>query len=423
MSTLFGRNPANAGLDRRWTVGIEVSSRCSDAAASVIAAEGHGLGLQATVRGTSTTELPRETALLFRNLRRNGSAMAGSIATLRAQLAEAETRLVRELLAGASAVAGRVLAVGVHDPGLWTFGRSGPTGYLGLCDAARLAAWTGLNVIEALPARDVARGGQGGPITPLAEWILLRAPTRTRVLLDLGRTIRISYLPTTVTAHAASRILSFEVGPGTSLLDRLAARLTGGQHCHDPGGRLAVQGRRIGELVAHWAKDPYFDRPLPRWDPRGVRPERFLTDALQMAVDRDWSVRDVLCTATHFIAEAIARALQRRVPPDGQVDEIVVTGGGQQNGMLLREISRQTATPLVRADDLGLPSEAFGAACVAVMALLYLDHVPGNSTAVTGTRAAGLLGQLTPGSAENWQRLLQASASSSPAARQLRPAS
>ena len=142
-------------------------------------------------------------------------------------------------------------------------------------------------------------------------------------------------LPAEICLMAPSRIMSFDVGPGTWLLDDLVARLTNGQHHFDSGGRFAVQGRRIDTLLDHWFADHTFSRTSPRWHPRGVRPERFLNDAVSMAVEADWSVRDLLCTATHLIAESIARAIRDRLPRDLPINRIVITGGGQHNGMLL----------------------------------------------------------------------------------------
>ncbi|MBN2474259.1 MAG: anhydro-N-acetylmuramic acid kinase [Pirellulales bacterium] len=422
MATLLRFDMPRTGGGRRWTAGVLVSSKCTQAAAALIAADGHGTDAQARAAGAVTAEIPNKTVALFGSLAGTPGASAGSIALLRAQLAEIEAALMADLLSGLGVAPSRVLAVGVHDPGLWHTARGEPAGYLGLCDAARLAEATGLNVIDAFPARDLAQGGLGGPITAMSQWMLLRHAQRGRVVLDLGRTVQISYLPPTLADKAASRILSFEAGPGTAMLDLLAERLTGGRHRFDPGGRLAVQGRRIPELLEHWLSDPYFDRPLPRWHPQGVRPERFLSDSMQMAVDFDWSVRDLLCSATHFIAETIVRAISRRLPEDARISEVVIAGGGQQNGMLLREIGRATKLPLVRIGDLGYPDDAFGPACIALLALLHLDQVPANATAVTKTDVPRLLGRLTPGSPQNWQRLLQACAGSSPAVRPLRSA-
>lgn len=422
MATVLRLDVPHTGDGRRWTAGVLVSSRCTHAAAALVATSGRGLDVRVEVAGAVRDAVPGETAAMFAPLAGSRTSAIASVAVFRTQLAELQAAQVGELLATLGVAPSRVLAVGVHDPGIWSQAGSSPGGYLGLCDAAAVAEATGLNVIDAFPARDLANRGQGGPVTPLAEWLLLADPQKSRVLLDLGRTVRISYLPATVADNSAARILSFDVGPGTCLLDLLTHRLTGGQHRFDPGGRLAVQGRRVAELIDHWMSDPYFDRPLPRWHPQGVRPERFLGDALQMAVRHDWSVRDLLCSAVHFIARSIADALRRRLPEDARLDEIVVTGGGRHNGMLLREIARAAEVPLLPITELGIPDEALGPACIAVLAQLYLDQIPANSTAVTRTEVPRLLGRLTPGSPRNWQRLLNTTAGSNPAVRPLRSA-
>jgi len=414
-----------AGDERRWLVGVLVSSQCTGVAAAVAAAGGRGLGARLDVVGARAVAVPRETSALLSPLNCATACSAGALAMLRAQLADIQAALVADLLAELKLAPGRIMACGVHDPGVWRLDRTGPGGsgsYLGLCDPARLAEVTGLNVIDAFPARDLAQGGRGGPITAVAEWLLLRDPSRSRVLVDLGRTVRMTYLPAACLENAPSRILSFEVGPGTRLLDLLAQKLSSGEHAFDPGGRLAVQGRRIPELIEHWLRDPYFDGPLPRWQPRGVRPERFLADAVQMAVERGWTVRDLLCTATHFVAQSIARALRKRIPEDAAIDEILVTGGGQHNGMLLRETALLAQLPLLRTGELQPPGDAIGPASIAALAMLSVHQVPANQTSVTGAEVPRLLGRLTPGSPQNWQRLLQASAGSSPTVRPLRSA-
>lgn len=413
----------------RWTIGILVSSDCDHLGAALVAAIGKGIELRAELVETVTAQIPRQTTALFGQLNCVGrpageTGSAARVASLAAQLAKIEAQAVARLSAKSGLAHTDLLAGGVHDPGLWSSGKAVPAGYLGLCDAARLAELTGMNVIDAFPARDVVRGGQGGPIAALPEWLLLRVAHRSRVLLDLGKTARMTYLPRSGGNDPASCLRSFEVGPGTRMLDQLTRRLTGGEHGFDPGGRFAVQGRRIPELQDHWLADPYFRRPLPRWQPRGVRPERFLIDAVQMAVKSGWSVCDLLCTATHFIAEAIALAFRQYLPRDTPIGEILLTGGGQYNGMLLREIAiRLPDVPLVRLEHFGRCGEALGPACVALLALLHLDQVPANHPAVTATDMPRLLGRITPGSPQAWQRLLGELTADRPAIGPLRAAS
>jgi anhydro-N-acetylmuramic acid kinase len=409
---------------RRWTVGVLVSSRCTQVSAALVAAGGNGWNLLAEVVQTAVTDVPRQTTALFNDLSGSGPAKvsAGRIAACRAQLADVQAALVNKLSATLAIRSDRILAIGVHDPGLWEIVRGEPAGYLGLCDAARLAESTGLNVIDAFPARDLALGGRGGPVTAVAQWVLLRSQLRNRVLLDLGRTTRLTYLPAASADRAETKVISFEVGPGTAMLDMLAHRLTDGQQHFDPGGRLAVQGHRIEELVRHWMHNPYFDLPPPRWHPHGVRPERFLGDALQMAVAAGWSVRELLCTATCFIAEMVADTLARRLPEAAEFEEIIITGGGRQNGLLLRELTRLIKTPLIHDADLHMPPLALEPAAIGVLALLYMDQVPASHTAISKTETPRLLGRLTPGSPQTWQKLLETCAANSPAVRPLRAA-
>lgn len=426
MATILRLEPREGDL-RRWTIGLAVSSDCRRLSAALVTARGRGMDVQPEIVDGVTTSIPGHVAGLFDQLTETSSLpaqeLAGSVGNLRAALAELQSSTIDSLLRQAAVSPGKILAIGVCDPGLWSFSHQMANSYLTLCDAARLAETTGMNVIDALPARDVARGGQGGPLAPLAEWALLRHPTFNRLLVDLGRTARISYLPRTHDRFGSAPILSLEVGPGTRLIDFLAQRFSNGEHSFDPGGRFAVQGQRIEELLDHWLSDPYFRRPLPRWHPRGVRPDRFLIDAMQMAVEEGWAIRDLLCTATHFVADAVSLAVRRRLPEDVKIDEVLVSGGGQQNGMLLREIGvRFPRTPLTRVGELGIQDESLGPACVAILALFHLDQVPANRPEITGADVGRVLGRLTPGSPQSWQRLLAEMGASRPDVRPLRSA-
>jgi anhydro-N-acetylmuramic acid kinase len=413
---------------RRWAIGILVSWDCARISATLLGVRNQGPDIVAEVADGLIVQIPRETASLWAQLTDPGSSVTAaqtieSIGTLRARLSETQASVVDALLAQAGMAPARILAIGVHDPGLWSCGKAAGVSYLGLCEPARLAEATGMNVVDAFPARDVSAGGQGGPLTAIAEWMLLGHSRQNRLLLDFGRTTRLSYLGSRSSGRGLPRVLSFEVGPGMRLVDLLAQRFTNGEHQFDPGGRLAVQGQRLAPLLEHWLADPYFRRSIPRWHPLGVRPERFLFDALQMGLQSGWSVRALLCTATHFVAESVAMAVRRDLPDDANIEGIVLAGGGQHNGMLLRELTRLFPNlPMLRVSELGIESESLAPACVAMLALLHLDQVPGNSPEVTGAEVPRVLGHLTPGSPQSWQRLVASLGGSRPSVRPLRSA-
>ncbi|NIL98724.1 MAG: hypothetical protein GTO53_12430 [Planctomycetales bacterium] len=390
----------------RRLLGLHVSSDCRTVAGALVQTTGQGLHAGVELLAADTNEVAPQVVQRYQNLRAGRLERPGDVGLLAAGLAEVQARLVEQLLAQGHLTAEEVTALGVHDSGLWHIVPGGRSGYVGLCDAAGLAETTGLCVIDAFPARDLACGGQGGPVTALPLWMILRDRQRTRALLDLGRTTRLTYLPPTKVGSAGVR--SFDVGPGTLLLDELAGRFSGGRYTHDPGGRLAVQGRRIPDLIEHWLEDPYFRRPPPRWHPLGVRPDDELDQTVEMAVRAGWSIRDLLCTATHFIAESIQRALANHMPTKPAVEEVLIVGGGQQNGLLLRELSaRLSGKVLTRYSERGTPDIVLEAWAVAVLGSLHVDQVPANPEAITGTNAPRVLGRLTPGSPAAWRRLLQ----------------
>jgi anhydro-N-acetylmuramic acid kinase len=251
--------------------------------------------------------------------------------------------------------------------------------------------------------------------------MLLAERATTTVVLDLGRTLRLTYLPPRDGAGLA-RLLAFDVGPGMSLIDQLTLQLTDGEHPFDPGGRLAVQGRRIPGLVEHWLEDPYFKRPIPRWHPLGCRHQQELGQTVQMAVDSGWSVRDLLCTACHFLTHCIAQAFAR-LPASPAVDRILITGGGRHNGMLLRGLAAQMPhMNFARLDETAVTDDALEPAAAALLGALTVDQTPSNCPTATGATVPRVLGRITPGSPNKWQRLLREMADSRPATMPLRSA-
>jgi anhydro-N-acetylmuramic acid kinase len=325
-----------------------------------------------------------------------------------AQLTAAVAEVVATLLARHKKHASNVLAIGLQDPGSWRRDDSDmPPDYRPIVDATQLAEQTGLNVVNGFAARDVAARGLGGPLEPLAAWLLLRHQRRPRLLIDLGRTARLTYLPRYQDHHAPGSIIALDVVPCGSLLDALCHHATGGQIAMDAGGRAAVQGRLIQSLYERWLAEPDFCLEPPRWAPLGLREERYLADFLANE-DEDVTLADCLTTATQWMAEAIARAIHRLVPETDPRPEVFVSGGGTHNGFLISQLqSRLPRDPLVMLAEREMDQRTVDAASAAMLAILCLDQTPASLTQCTGCEVSRILGQLTPGSPWHWHRLLK----------------
>lgn len=325
---------------------------------------------------------------------------------LRQDFTEQLTSALGQLVTQLGRSAEQVLFASVVEPGMWMTDDEGRSICHELCDPAVLARWTGLNVLDGFAGHDIAQGGVGGPIVAAGEWRLLHDTFRRRILLRLGETTRMTYMPEGRDRTADRRIVSMDIGPGMGLLNRLARYGTAGKCEFDAGGRLAVGGRRVQPLIDDWLSDPFFERGLPRWSPVGVDSDRFYRAAIAGVERDDWTTADALCSATHFIAQASVAAIRRFLPPGAPADEIVIASGGRKNGLLLSAIRGLIRCRLLSLESLGYDDQTFGPAAAAILGLMYLDGQPASSTSLTASDVSRTLGRLTPGAPAAWQHLL-----------------
>lgn len=398
-----------------------MSGDCRRVRAAPLAAYGNGLHLNVRVGRPVSLDLPRQAAELNQSLLSRGSPDESDpfsrLMELRAILTEHVAIAAQEAVVKNSGVLSEMLAIGVNEAGKVASTDDGQRGCFEGLDAGRLADLTGLNVVSGFPARDLASGGNGHPLSPLPLWLLFRSAHRERLFLHVGRMVRLARLPRLTGSLSSVSGLAFRLTHGMALVDLLVRELTGGRCEYDLGGRLAVQGRRVDELVGHWLElTETFDLPA-----EGDAP-RMLQSAVALAVQGGWSVYDMLCSASHFVAESAAREVER-IARDGESTEVILSGGGLANGLILRHLTaRLSRHSLQRIEQLGGESDVVPPAVAGTLALLHFDQVPANVAGLTGAETARVLGSLTPGTPQAWQRLLASFSSGGHSIRPLRVA-
>ncbi|MFJ4326821.1 anhydro-N-acetylmuramic acid kinase [Streptomyces tricolor] len=296
--------------------------------------------------------------------------------------ADAAARALRELCAGAADL------VVSHGQTMHHWVEDGIVrGTLQLGQPAWIAEATGLPVVSDLRSRDVAAGGQGAPLVGMTDTLLLRALPGTPAALNLGGIANV-----TVVAPGADP-LAFDTGPANALLDAVVRHFTDGGADHDEDGRRAAAGRVSPELLRVLLDDPYYRRPAPKTTGK----EHFHLPYLERALEAvpTPAPDDVLATLTRLTAVTVADACRAH-----GVTELLVSGGGTRNPVLMRMIGEELPdVPVRRSDDVGLPSDAKEALAFAALGFLTVHGLPGTLPAATGARRATLLGSITPGRA------------------------
>lgn len=389
---------------KRWLIGLASGSSRNGVDAGLLEIEGVGLELKAVPVQALHLPYPPELRHLLAEAGSHGKVELRQISRVHRLLGEAFAAAARQAADRASFPLAKVFAVGCPGHPLWHDLEERYPSTLSVGMAAVVAERTGLTTVSDFRDRDLAAGGQGGPLTSLVDYLLFRHAEENRFLIHLGEVARIVFL------RAGGRlqdVLAFESGPCNRFLDEFMRQATAGRETMDTGGKRAVQGQCLDALLQRWLNHPFLQRRPPKCLSRHLFGEEFAYQTLQMAQQMQWSLPDVMCTATHLVADGITYGIRRFVPVGAGRTRVLLSGGGTRNGFLWHLLERQlTGMVLERMDQQGIAWEMRKPLASGLLAALTLDGVPGSQPAVTGASGARLLGSLTPGAPANWARCL-----------------
>src|SRR5438132_1484483 len=312
------------------------------------------------------------------------------LALLHVALGERFAGAIASMLAQAKVAPRDVSFIASHGQTIWHEpGRA--TRQLG--DPAVIAERVGVRVVSDFRSRDVAAGGQGAPLVPLADVMLFGHPDRGRLLLNIGGIANVTWVPRRGRAAGA---LAFDTGPGVGVIDAVTRRVDP-TAAFDRDGARARRGKPLKRVLDVLLADPYFAEPPPKSTGRerfGIEFADHLIDLVRQAGGSD---NDAVATATALTTETIARALERWTPDGGGDAELVISGGGARNPVVVEMLAaRVRPRPVLPFDRLFFDGEAKEALAFAFLGFLTLAGKPGNLPAATGARGARVLGHVTP---------------------------
>lgn len=293
------------------------------------------------------------------------------------------------VIADAGVARDEVRAIGSHGQSIWHEPQHS-TWQLG--EAAVIAERTGIDVVSDFRVRDVAAGGHGAPLVPIADALLFSAG-HWRALQNIGGIGNVTVVPPN---GALEGVRAFDTGPGASVIDRVVRSLRP-ELPYDADGRLAAAGSPIEDVLVELLAAPYFASPPPK----STGPELFDARYVQTLIDRCRVARpratddDIVATATALTARSIADAYRRFLPEP--ITETLLSGGGAKNPTLVRMIADLVAPLDVKPfSDVYFDGEAKEAVAFALLAYLHVAGRSGNVPAATGARGSRILGKLTP---------------------------
>jgi anhydro-N-acetylmuramic acid kinase len=328
-----------------------------------------------------------------------------------------------EAARGAGLTIDRIDLIGSHGQTLWHEPPNGGMGStLQLGEPAVIAEMTGVPVVSNFRTRDMAVGGQGAPLVPLADWLLLSHPTRTRAAQNIGGIANVTFLPPISATHlpwypashslrgtvpgetqrenevygrhGSNGVIAFDTGPGNMLIDEAARLATSGSWEYDHDGELASQGQVDESLLAEWLAEPYFQQKPPRTTGRELFGMQRAAEYWSQGIQHGLRPTDIVATLTALTARSIEHAYRTFLP--AYPDEVIISGGGARNHTLMAMlVDRLKPARVSTSDEYGLGIEAKEAIAFAVLAYETWHKRSGNVPAATGASRAVVLGSIT----------------------------
>ena len=278
-------------------------------------------------------------------------------------------------------------------------------------EPAVIAARTGITTVSDFRPADIALGGQGAPLVPYVDYLLYRDPKLGRVSLNLGGIANITVIP----ANAKpSQVFAFDTGPANMLIDALVSHFTHGRQRYDQDARLAQQGRSIPALIDELMRDPYLKLAPPKSTGREYYGRTYVEKLLRLGHKHHAKPNDLIRAATIFSAISVVDALNRFVLPKNKIHQLIISGGGARNPLILAQLQTALTASVVGARDTRarlsshsgtmeiLPSASFGipesgkeSFAFAILAYETFHHRPSNLPSATGAHGPAILGKIS----------------------------
>jgi anhydro-N-acetylmuramic acid kinase len=261
-------------------------------------------------------------------------------------------------------------------------------------EPTRIAAACAAPVVSDFRRGDQALGGQGAPLVPLFDALLLRHPDKGRILLNLGGISNLTVLPR---GRGTDGVFAFDTGPGNILIDEFLQHATEGRVRFDERGAMAAQGTVDEDLLAGFLEHPFFYEKPPKSTGREVFGAPFVALTLGEWARRGERLEDIVATLTEFTAISIAASVKEYVLPQARMQEVLVSGGGVHNDTLMRRLREELDDMSVQSlETVGFSPDAKEALAFALLARETVCGRPGNIPGATGARGPAVLGVVTP---------------------------
>jgi anhydro-N-acetylmuramic acid kinase len=281
--------------------------------------------------------------------------------------------------------------IGSHGQTVWHIHRDST---LQIGEASVLAERFNVPVVSDFRVRDIAAGGSGAPLVPFLDFLVFKKYRKNMMALNIGGIANFTMIPSD--AVGVDNICALDAGPGNSLIDITAQMTSGGDMSFDKDGMIARSGTIRLDILDFLLNHSYISSPMPKSTGREIFGKELIDQIVQKFRLSRTDYRDLVATVTRFTAEAIFANYRHFFADRYLLDEIIVSGGGADNPVIVEHLKELFAGVQVhRSDDYGIQSDSKEAFAFAVLSAASVWGITGNVPNVTGAGHPVVLGKIT----------------------------
>lgn len=244
-------------------------------------------------------------------------------------------------------------------------------------DGSQIAALTGIDTVCDFRSKDLALGGQGAPLVPGGE---VRLFAQYRFCLNLGGIANITVLD-------GPQTLAFDICPANMALNFLTNKIG---LDYDKDGLLAAKGRIDQSLLNDLNNLSFYQKPFPK----SLGREWFDREMMPLLDSSTISLEDKLATVCEHVAIQIANVISQFTFVES--DELLITGGGAFNPVLINKLRKHNPVKIKIPDALTIAYKE--ALIFAFLGLLFQRNETNVMRSVTGSSRNHIGGALYKGS-------------------------
>ncbi len=249
-----------------------------------------------------------------------------------------------------------------HIPGKLSSGKFKTSASLQLGSLAFISSVSKKITVGNFRQADIARKGEGAPITTLAMKKIFADPEQSRLIVNIGGISNYFYFPQKSNSTA---VLAADCGPGNSLSDILAWDFL--KQEFDNLGKTASKGKISTKLLRMLTKNRFFTekRKSTGLEDFGRQEASKIKKA---AKKMNLSPKDIMATVVELTAVSISNSVNKLIKKNNSLSKLYLTGGGRKNIFLVKRIKVHLPDiEVLNVEELNIDGDFVEAVCFAIL--------------------------------------------------------